>query len=122
LKKTGSGDTPALALIENPDILKLVTSKKSSRPTLAIGFAAETDNVVAHAQAKLAAKGCDWIVANDVSSGSGVMGGDNNQVHLVTAAGVESWPAMTKDAVARELMRRAAAHYRAGQSGSKAAE
>jgi phosphopantothenoylcysteine decarboxylase/phosphopantothenate--cysteine ligase len=66
-------------------------------------------------------KGCDWIVANDVSAETGVMGGDNNQVHLVTAAGVESWPAMTKGDVASELMRRAAAYY-AAQSGSKAAE
>ena len=121
LKKTGSGETPSLALTENPDILKLIASKKSLRPALIIGFAAETDNVVAYAQAKLAMKGCDWIVANDVSAETGVMGGDNNQVHLVTAAGVESWPAMTKGEVASELMRRAAA-YCAAQSGSKAAE
>jgi phosphopantothenoylcysteine decarboxylase / phosphopantothenate---cysteine ligase len=122
LKKPGSGETPSLALTENPDILKLIANQTSRRPALTIGFAAETDHVVAHAQAKLTAKGCDWIVANDVSAGTGVMGGDNNQVHLVTAAGVESWPAMTKDAVARALMRRAAEHYSAAQKCARVAD
>jgi phosphopantothenoylcysteine decarboxylase/phosphopantothenate--cysteine ligase len=122
LKKAGSGETPSLALTENPDILKIIASQASRRPALTIGFAAETENVVAHAQAKLAAKGCDWIVANDVSVETGVMGGDNNQVHLVTAAGLESWPAMTKDEVAAKLMRRAAAYHRAGLGSGKAAD
>ena len=74
-----------------------------------IGFAAETENVVANAKAKLARKGCDWIVANDVSPATGVMGGDRNSVHLVTAAGVESWPPQSKDEVARALVARIAA-------------
>jgi phosphopantothenoylcysteine decarboxylase/phosphopantothenate--cysteine ligase len=122
LKKTAGGETPSLALTENPDILKIIASQDSRRPALTIGFAAETNNVVAYAQAKLASKGCDWIVANDVSAETGVMGGDNNQVHLVTAAGVESWPAMTKDEVASELMRRAASHFHAARNGARAAE
>lgn len=113
LKKAGHGSTPPLALTENPDILKRIASLETRRPALIIGFAAETENVVAYAREKLAAKGCDWIVANDVSAGSGVMGGNDNQVHLVTADGAESWPAMTKDGVAAELMRRAAAHLQA---------
>ena len=74
-----------------------------------IGFAAETENVVEHAKAKLARKGCDWIVANDVSPETGVMGGDSNTVHLVTASGVESWPPQSKDEVARALIARIAA-------------
>ncbi len=97
---------PKLALMENPDILAAVARRKTGRPDLVIGFAAETDHVIEHAKAKLAKKGCDWIVANDVSSASGVMGGDRNSVHLVTAAGVESWPAQSKEAVARSLVAR----------------
>jgi phosphopantothenoylcysteine decarboxylase / phosphopantothenate---cysteine ligase len=122
LKKAGSVAAPALALAENPDILKAIASRKSRRPALVIGFAAETDHVLAYAKGKLEAKGCDWIVANDVSAETGVMGGDDNQVHLVTGAGAESWPAMTKDGVATELMRRAAAFWRGGRAGARAAE
>ncbi len=107
LKKNG-GHTPALSLVENPDILASVARRNTLRPRLVIGFAAETDRVVAHAQEKLARKGCDWIVANDVSPQSGVMGGDRNSVHLVTAAGVEAWPTQTKDEVARMLVARIA--------------
>ncbi len=80
---------PPLALTENPDILATVAKRGSQRPALVIGFAAETDQVIAHAREKLAAKGCDWIVANDVSPETGVFGGDRNTVHLVTASGVE---------------------------------
>ena len=94
--------------MENPDILASVARRNTLRPRLVIGFAAETDRVVAHAQEKLARKGCDWIVANDVSPQSGVMGGDRNSVHLVTAAGVEAWPTQTKDEVARMLVARIA--------------
>jgi phosphopantothenoylcysteine decarboxylase/phosphopantothenate--cysteine ligase len=101
--------TPHLALTENPDILSSVAHRKSGRPRLVIGFAAETDEVVANARAKLARKGCDWIVANDVSPASGVMGGDINTVHLVTAESVESWPPQGKDEVARKLVARIAA-------------
>ena len=91
IKKTGKG-TPELALVENPDILATVAHRKSRRPELVIGFAAETENVVEHAKVKLARKGCDWILANDVSPETGVMGGDSNTIHLVTRDGVEHWP------------------------------
>ncbi len=106
--KKGGARAPTLALTENPDILASVAQRKARRPKLVIGFAAETEKVVEHAKAKLARKGCDWIVANDVSAESGVMGGDDNAVHLVTAAGVESWPAQSKDAVAAALVARIA--------------
>jgi phosphopantothenoylcysteine decarboxylase/phosphopantothenate--cysteine ligase len=107
LKKTG-GKTPALALVENPDILASVAQKNARRPRLVIGFAAETDNVIANAKAKLAKKGCDWIVANDVSRETGIMGGDRNRVHLITATTVEAWPIQSKDEVARALVARIA--------------
>ena len=104
--KKAAGGAPTLALVENPDILAAIAHLKSKRPKLVIGFAAETEQVVRHAKAKLKRKGCDWIVANDVSLASGVMGGDRNQVHLVTASGVESWPAQSKDEVAVALVGR----------------
>jgi phosphopantothenoylcysteine decarboxylase/phosphopantothenate--cysteine ligase len=103
IKKDG-GPLPALGLVENPDILATVARANERRPALVVGFAAETENVVAHAQAKLARKGCDLIVANDVSADSGVMGGDRNTVHLVSAAGVETWPTLSKEEVARRLV------------------
>ncbi|KPH79669.1 phosphopantothenoylcysteine decarboxylase [Bosea vaviloviae] len=102
MKKDGSG-LPPLALIENPDILATVAHRQSARPALVVGFAAETQNVIAYAQAKLARKGCDLIVANDVG-GTGVMGGDANTVHLVTRDGVENWPTLAKQEVATRLM------------------
>ena len=102
------GRPPTIELVENPDILSTVAHRKSSRPRLVIGFAAETDNVVANAKAKLAKKGCDWIVANDVSPGTGIMGGDTNTIYIVTADGVESWPPQAKDDVARVLIGRIA--------------
>ena len=104
IKKQNGGGTPKLSLVENPDILATIAHRKSGRPRLVIGFAAETDQLIAHAKAKLARKGCDWIVANDVSIESEVMGGDRNTVHLVTASGVESWPPQSKDEVARTLV------------------
>ena len=107
--KKQPGKTPTLALTENPDILSTIAHRNSGRPQLVIGFAAETDNVVANAQAKLAKKGCDWILANDVSPSTGIMGGDVNTIHLITAAGVESWPPQSKDDVARALIARIAA-------------
>jgi phosphopantothenoylcysteine decarboxylase/phosphopantothenate--cysteine ligase len=107
--KKQPGPTPTLALTENPDILSNVAHRTSGRPRLVIGFAAETDNVVGNAQAKRRKKGCDWILANDVSAASGVMGGDTNTVHLVTATGVESWPPQAKDQVARSLIEHIAA-------------
>jgi phosphopantothenoylcysteine decarboxylase/phosphopantothenate--cysteine ligase len=102
--KKGSSGLPDLKLAENPDILKTVAQAKAKRPKLVVGFAAETENVIANAKAKLAKKGCDLIVANDVSAENGVMGGDKNTVHLVSASGVESWPELDKGEVARRLM------------------
>src|SRR5271166_5502498 len=107
--KKQPGRTPTLKLTENPDILSSVAHRTSGRPRLVVGFAAETDDVIANARAKRMKKGCDWIVANDVSAESGVMGGDMNTVHLVTASGVESWPPQAKDQVARRLIERIAA-------------
>ncbi|HEV2954713.1 MAG TPA: bifunctional phosphopantothenoylcysteine decarboxylase/phosphopantothenate--cysteine ligase CoaBC [Xanthobacteraceae bacterium] len=101
--------SPKLSLVENPDILATVAARKAKRPKLVVGFAAETDNVVAYAKDKRARKGSDWILANDVSTETGIMGGDHNKVHLVTAAGVESWPDQSKDEVARALVSRIAA-------------
>jgi len=105
LKKDGSGAVPPLALAENPDILARLAASPD-RPRLLVGFAAETENVVPHAQAKLVRKGADWIVANDVSGD--VMGGALNAVHIVRAGGVESLPEMPKDAVAAALVERIA--------------
>jgi len=106
--KKGAAGTPTLALTENPDILSTVAHMKTKRPALVIGFAAETERVVEHAKQKLKRKGCDWILANDVSAESGVMGGDLNSIHLVSADGVESWPTQTKDEVAHMLIERIA--------------
>jgi phosphopantothenoylcysteine decarboxylase/phosphopantothenate--cysteine ligase len=108
LKKDGSGP-PALSLVENPDILATVSKLKTKRPQLVVGFAAETEKVIEHAKAKLKRKGCDWIVANDVSAEGGAMGGDDNAVHLISEAGVESWPPQSKDGVAQGLVARIAA-------------
>lgn len=108
MKKTGKG-VPQLALVENPDILATIAQRTDGRPQLVVGFAAETANVVEHARQKRLRKGCDWIVANDVRPGTGVMGGRHNTVHLVTAEGVEDWPTMDKDEVARRLVARIAA-------------
>jgi phosphopantothenoylcysteine decarboxylase / phosphopantothenate---cysteine ligase len=111
LKKDGSGKAPALEFAENPDILAWV-SKGPKRPRLVVGFAAETVDVVAHATAKRARKGCDWIVANDVSPATGIMGGAENAVTLISDAGAEVWPRMGKDEVARKLAARIAVALR----------
>jgi len=108
IKKQAGQSTPALTLVENPDILSTVAHLASKRPGLVIGFAAETENVAANARAKLARKGCDWIVANDVSPQTGIMGGDSNTVQLVTADGIEAWPPQSKADVARTLIARIA--------------
>ncbi len=102
------GRPPIIELVENPDILSTIAHRKSGRPPLVIGFAAETDNVIANAKTKLKKKGCDWILANDVSPETGIMGGDSNTIHLVTADGVESWPPQSKEEVARALIARVA--------------
>jgi phosphopantothenoylcysteine decarboxylase / phosphopantothenate---cysteine ligase len=107
LKKTAGG-APKLALVENPDILATIAQRKTLRPRLVIGFAAETEHVIENARAKRERKGCDWIVANDVSPATGIMGGDHNTVHLITADGVESWPDEAKDDVAADLVARIA--------------
>ena len=106
-QKVKKGGTPApLRLVENPDILASVARRGEGRPALVVGFAAETERVVEHARAKLARKGCDLIVANDVSPQTGVMGGERNTVHLVTADAVETWPTLDKEEVARRLVTR----------------
>ena len=104
IKKTGA--PPALALVENPDILAEVSRLEGRRPRLVVGFAAETGDLVAQATAKRARKGCDWIVANDVGAGTGIMGGAENEVVLITEAGAEPWPRAGKDAVADRLAER----------------
>ncbi|MCA3554344.1 bifunctional phosphopantothenoylcysteine decarboxylase/phosphopantothenate--cysteine ligase CoaBC [Aestuariivirga sp.] len=106
LKKTGNAP-PGLSLAENPDILATI-SRDPRRPRIVVGFAAETEKVTEHAAEKLKNKGCDLIVANDVGRESGVFGGDRNTVHLVSTAGIENWPNMSKDEVARKLMERLA--------------
>ncbi len=108
LKKDGSGEVAPLLLIENPDILATVGRHHTLRPALVIGFAAETADLEKNAAAKLEAKGADWILANDVSPGTGIMGGDENEIHLVSASGVESWPKMAKAEVAARLVERIA--------------
>ncbi|MEZ5756108.1 MAG: bifunctional phosphopantothenoylcysteine decarboxylase/phosphopantothenate--cysteine ligase CoaBC [Paracoccaceae bacterium] len=108
IKKVAGAALPVLEFAENPDILKSVAQSLDRRPRLVVGFAAETDDVLAHAQAKRARKGCDWIVANDVSPGTGIMGGAENAVTLITAAGVEDWPRLPKAQVAERLARRIA--------------
>jgi phosphopantothenoylcysteine decarboxylase/phosphopantothenate--cysteine ligase len=105
IKKDGSG-LPKLEFAENPDILATVAQMKKGRPKLVVGFAAETDDVVSNATAKRKRKGCDWIVANDVSPETGIMGGSENAVTLITADGSEDWPRMSKDAVAAALAAR----------------
>lgn len=107
MKKDGSGKPPALEMTENPDILAWV-SQIEARPQLVVGFAAETNDVVAHATAKRVRKGCDWIVANDVSPATGIMGGAENAIVLVTADGAEEWPRLHKAEVARRLATRIA--------------
>ena len=107
VKKDGTGKAPALQFAENPDILATI-SRATDRPGLVVGFAAETDDVMANAMAKRARKGCDWIVANDVSPATGIMGGTENEVTLITARGADVWPRMTKEQVARQLAARIA--------------
>ncbi len=120
LKKESSAP-PALSLIENPDILATL-ARSARRPSLVVGFAAETENVVANAQAKRLRKGCDWIVANDVSPATGTFGGDANRVHLIRDDGVEDWPRLAKDEVAHRLAGRIAQALEPGNRESFRAE
>lgn len=114
MKKDGKGSLPALEFAENPDILATVSQMTAGRPALVVGFAAETHEVERHATEKRARKGCDWIVANDVSPGTGIMGGSENAVTIIDATGAEHWERMGKDAVARRLAARIAAALGAG--------
>jgi phosphopantothenoylcysteine decarboxylase/phosphopantothenate--cysteine ligase len=107
--KKDKGALPVLEFAENPDILATVAQMGAGRPGLVVGFAAETDDVTANATAKRARKGCDWIIANDVSPDTGIMGGPENAVTLITADGAEDWPRMTKTEVAARLVGRVAA-------------
>lgn len=111
--KKQNGRLPALEFAENPDILATISQMKSKRPDLVVGFAAETDDLLANATAKRARKGCDWIVANDVSPETGIMGGSENAVILITADGAENWPRMGKEQVAGQLADRIAQHFAA---------
>ncbi|OOY29018.1 bifunctional phosphopantothenoylcysteine decarboxylase/phosphopantothenate synthase [Thioclava sp. L04-15] len=108
MKKDGTGNLPALDFAENPDILATVSQMKMGRPGLVVGFAAETHDVTRHATEKRARKGCDWIVANDVSPGTGIMGGTENAVTIIDAKGAESWERMSKAEVAHRLAARVA--------------
>lgn len=114
MKKDGTGRAPMLDFAENPDILATISRRAEGRPRLVVGFAAETHDVLRHATEKRARKGCDWIVANDVSPATGIMGGSENAVTIIDAAGAESWERMGKDAVARRLAARIAAALNAG--------
>ncbi len=109
IKKRPGAEPPSLRLVPNPDILATIAAEGPRRPRLVIGFAAETDDLLANAQSKLARKKADWIVANDVSPATGIMGGADNAVHIVSAAGIEDWPLLSKDEVARRLAARIAA-------------
>ncbi len=111
IKKTPGAPPPTLALVPNPDILATLATLAAAgpaRPRLVVGFAAETEDMLDHAEAKRARKGCDWIVANDVRPETGIMGGELNEVHLVTASGVEAWPRLPKSEVAKRLAHRIA--------------
>ena len=110
IKKKAGAPPPALELAPNPDILATLSKAGPKRPALVVGFAAETENVVANAIDKRIRKGCDWIVANDVSPATGTFGGERNTVHLITAAGTEDWPPLGKGDVAGRLAGRIALH------------
>ena len=107
-KKDPAGAPPAIELAENPDILATIARRSAGRPRLVVGFAAETDDLRANAEAKRARKGCDWIVANDVRPETGIMGGAENAVTLITPEGAEDWPRLPKTEVAARLAARIA--------------
>lgn len=111
IKKAQGTAPPSIEMVENPDILRALSAAGNQRPALVVGFAAETDNLIDNATAKLARKECDWIIANDVSPETGTFGGDTNTVHLITATGAEDWPEMQKSDVAERLAERIAGHF-----------
>ncbi|MFT3732772.1 MAG: bifunctional phosphopantothenoylcysteine decarboxylase/phosphopantothenate--cysteine ligase CoaBC [Hyphomicrobium sp.] len=119
IKKAEGKRAPTLTLTENPDILRTIAQSGPLRPRLVIGFAAETEDVLAHAKKKLKSKRADWIIANDVSPASGVMGGESNTVHVITAGGVENWPEMSKAKVAQRIMERAAVELHARRTAAE---
>ena len=110
-KMKKNGKSPSLKLVENPDILATLSRAGNRRPRLVVGFAAETENVVAHAREKREKKGCDWVLANDVSPQSGTFGGEKNTIHLISAEGVEDWPTLSKAEVAERLAERIARFF-----------
>ena len=120
IKKKPGAPPPALDLAPNPDILATLSKPGAGRPALMVGFAAETENLVANAIDKRKRKGCDWIVANDVSPATGTFGGERNTVHLISAAGVEDWPTLAKDEVAGRLAARIALHLARPRSAEAA--
>ncbi len=115
IKKQPGSAPPALSMVENPDILATLSAAGNKRPALVVGFAAETDDVIANARSKRDRKGCDWIVANDVSPATGTFAGDDNTVHLITADGEETWPRMSKTDVAAQLAARIGAAFEAAE-------
>ena len=110
IKKSSGQKAPSLVLAENKDILSYVSNLKQDRPKLVIGFAAESENILVNASTKRGKKGCDWIVANDVSLGSGVMGGKSNKVSLISETNTENWPDMSKENVAERLVEKISKH------------
>ena len=110
IKKSSGQKAPSLVLAENKDILSYVSNLKQDRPKLVIGFAAESENILENASTKRGKKGCDWIVANDVSLGSGVMGGKSNKVSLISETNTENWPDMSKENVAERLVEKISKH------------
>ena len=117
LKKNEHGGVPALLLAETPDILATISAARTKRPKLVVGFAAETENIIDNAKAKLSNKGCDWIIANDVSMARGVLSGDTNTIHLITETECEDWPTLSKSEVGERLASRIALNLTEG-SGS----
>jgi phosphopantothenoylcysteine decarboxylase/phosphopantothenate--cysteine ligase len=111
IKKEHDAAPPRIEMIENPDILRTLSAAGNQRPALVVGFAAETDNLIENASSKRKRKGCDWIVANDVSPETGTFGGETNTVHLITGTDTEAWPAMRKTDVADRLAERIAHHF-----------
>ena len=111
IKKEHDAAPPRIEMIENPDILRTLSAAGNQRPALVVGFAAETDNLIENATSKRKRKGCDWIVANDVSPETGTFGGETNTVHLITGTDTEAWPAMRKTDVADRLAERIAHHF-----------
>jgi phosphopantothenoylcysteine decarboxylase/phosphopantothenate--cysteine ligase len=120
IKKQAGGAPPALEMTPNPDILATLSKPGPQRPKLVVGFAAETENLVANAIEKRTRKGCDWIVANDVSPATGTFGGDRNTVHLISAEGVQNWPTLSKDRVAMQLAGAIALHLTPRRSAEAA--